>query len=428
MNNSLPISILEPAGRERQRQVVEVVARKGSRLSLEEIKAQLKGIREHSRDAHESLLSQLRSNLSNHPGIKLAEARDSAEAVAYITEVAAGANLISVNKSSIITNELKPELKDSGFDVYVRYFKEFDEFEKKITDYWQLPDSHEKGLIESFNVSTTMTELKSSQVRDYLALLSVNAISAEDCSAFFLQHFSNIGKDLEQAKKIILVVAIDKIVEHSEDAAFQTRCMGIFGAESALLDLKPKEEERYDFEALPVLPEGQERELHVLFLDNGRSGLLHNSFEQLFLCINCRACSRQCPIAKPLSRDDAVWSPKNYLLMFLLGRNPSTEACLHCGRCYVECPVEIDTPTLIWKAQFEHVAKHGRPWRKRFLDDPEMMARFGSLMTPLSNLAKDNSLFKALLEATVGIDRKALLPSFHRQTLRKRVKKGGHAE
>ncbi len=428
MSSTLPISILEPTGREKQRQVVGVVARKGSKLSLEEIKAQLKGIRERSRDAQESLLHQLKSNLGNYQGIRLAVAKDTAEAVAYIQEVAAGTKLISVNKSSIITNELKPELKDSGFDVYVRYFKEFDEFEKKITDYWQLPDSHEKGLIESFSVSTTMTELQSSQVRDYLALLSVNAISSEDCSAFFLQHFSNIGKDLEQAKKIILVVAIDKIVESREDAAFQTRCMGVFGAESALLDLKPKEEERYDFEALPVLPDGQDRELHVLLLDNGRSSLLHNGFEQLSLCINCRACSRQCPIAKPLSRDGAVWSPKNYLLMFLMGRNPSTEACLHCGRCYVECPVEIDTPTLIWKAQLEHVEKHGRPWRKRFLDDPEMMAKFGSLLTPVSNVAKGNGLFKMLLEATVGIDHEALLPSFHRRTFRKWFQKGGRTE
>lgn len=428
MGDSLRISILEPAAKERQRQFSRIIVRKGTKLDLEDIKAQLKELRQYALSNHSSLLAQLKSNISNCQGLQLAAASNAEQAAAYIKEVADGIKLISVNKSSVVSNELKPELRRSGFDVYVRYFKEFEYFDKRITDYWQLPDFHQKGLTESFDIATTITKLKSSQVRDYVAVLGVNAMSAQDGSLFFLQHFSNIAKDLEQARKIILVVGIDKIVKDRESAAFQTRCMGIFGAESALLDLRPKEAERYDFDALPTLPEGQDRELHVLLLDNGRSNLLHSGFEQLFLCINCRACARQCPIGQPLSRDGAVWSPKNYLFMFLLGRNPSTEACLHCGRCYVECPVEIDIPTLIWKAQVEHAAKYGRPWKKRLLDNPELMAKFGSLMTPLSNIAKDNSLFKAVLDKTVGIHRKALLPSFHRRTFSKWARRGGRGE
>jgi L-lactate utilization protein LutB len=428
LGDNLRISILEPATKERQRQFSRIIVRKGAKPDLEDIKAQLKKLREYASENHSSLLAQLKGNISNYQGVQLATASNADEAVAYIKEVADGIKLISVNKSSVITNELKPELKNAGFDVYVRYFKEFEDFDKRITDYWQLPDFHQKNLTESFDIATTIAELKSSQVRDYVAVLGVNAISAQDCSVFFLQHFSNISKDLEEARKIILVVAIDKIVKDREDAAFQTRCMGIFGAESALLDLRPKEAERYDFDALPMLPEGQDRELHVLLLDNGRSDLLHNGFEQLFLCINCRACARQCPISQPLSRDGAVWSPKNYLFMYLLGKNPSTEACLHCGRCYVECPVEIDTPTLIWKAQVEHAAKYGRPWKKRLLDNPELMAKFGSLMTPLSNIATDNRLFKTMLETMVGIHRKALLPSFHRHTFWKWARRGGRGE
>jgi L-lactate utilization protein LutB len=428
LGDSLRISILEPAAKERQRQFSRIIVRKGTKLDLEDIKAQLKELRQYALSNHSSLLAQLKSNISNCQGVQLAAASNAEQAAAYIKEVADGIKLISVNKSSVISNELRPELRKSGFDVYVRYFKEFEYFDKRITDYWQLPDFHQKGLTESFDIATTITKLKSSQVRDYVAVLGVNAMSAQDGSLFFLQHFSNIAKDLEQARKIILVVGIDKIVKDRESAAFQTRCMGIFGAESALLDLRPKEAERYDFDALPTLPEGQDRELHVLLLDNGRSNLLRSGFEQLFLCINCRACARQCPIGQPLSRDGAVWSPKNYLFMFLLGRNPSTEACLHCGRCYVECPVEIDIPTLIWKAQVEHAAKYGRPWKKRLLDNPELMAKFGSLMTPLSNIAKDNSLFKTVLDKTVGIHRKALLPSFHRRTFSKWARRGGRGE
>lgn len=427
MSNALPISILEPAAKKSQRQAAGSILRKGIAPDLEAIKSHLKEVRRYSSDNFDSLLNQLKGNIGKYQGIKLAVANDTEEAVAYIKEVAAEIKLISINKSSVISNELKPELENSGFNVYVRYFKEFDYFEQKITDYWQLPDFHQKGITESFDISTTITDLKSSGVRDYLAVLGVNAISAEDCSVFFLQHFSNISKDLEQARKIIFVVGVDKIVKDREDAAFHTRCMGIFGAESALLALGPKEAERYDFDALPPLPEGQDRELHVLLLDNGRSNLLHNGFEQLFLCINCRACARQCPIGQPLSRDDAVWSPKNYLFLFLLERNPSTEACLHCGRCYVECPVEIDIPALLWKAQFEHIAKYGRPWKKRLLDNPEFMAKFGSWMTPISNVALNIPAFKRVLETIAGIHRKATMPTFHRETFRKWVGKSGRS-
>jgi len=119
--------------------------------------------------------------------------------------------------------------------------------------------------------------------------------------------------------------------------------------------------------------------------------------------------------------DEMSWTPKNYLLGFLQGWIDSTEACLHCGRCHVECPVDIDIPALIWRARFEHYAKHGRSWKKQLMDGPELLGKMGSMTAPLSNWASSLSACKRVMEAAVGVHRNAPLPTFHRHTFKKWV-------
>ncbi len=410
-----PLLMVEPAAG--QRRAAGIVARRESRLDLESIRTELAEIRRHCRDNKTSLLEEYKKNLSRFAGVEWSVASDAAGAASYIKQVAEGTDLVSVNKSNVVVNELRPQLQAAGLRTYVRYFKEFDSFENKVEGYWGLPGFHEKGLVESFDVARTFAHLRSSQVRDYTAVIRVSAVSADDGSVFFLQHMSNISKDLEQAKKIVIVVTAEKVVKDRAAALLQTRAMGVFGLESILLGLGPREVEKYDFESLPTI--SADRELHVLILDNGRTEIFADQYRDLFLCLDCRACSRQCPIGKHMDIDGMTWSPKNYLFGFLQGWVDSTEACLHCGRCEVECPVDIDIPALIWRAQFEHCAKHGRSWKKRLLDEPELLAKIGSMTAPLSNWASSLSISRRIMEAVVGIHGNARLPKFHRRTFKK---------
>jgi L-lactate utilization protein LutB len=416
------IHVLEPAAGQRQRQAAGIVVGKGSQLDVESIKSQLKEIRQSARDKHARLFKELKKIIGRYPEVKVCVAADAKEAASYIGHIAGKDGVASINKSSVVVNELCPELQAAGLKTYIRYFSEFknlEKFEKKIDDYWDLPGLHERGLLEWFGISQTVRQLNSSPARDYVALLGVNAISAEDGSVFFLQHMSNISHDIEQAKKVVLVVSLDKILPNKEAAFFHTRAMGIFGLESVLLDLAPNHEEEYDFDSL-LLVGDHTRELHVLILDNGRSELLNNGFADLFLCIDCRACARQCPIGQHLLVSRGMsYSPKNYLLGFLQGWLPSTEACLHCGRCEVECPVDIDIPSLLWRSQIDYYARRGRSWKKKMLDNPEFLARLGSWTAPLANWAKNRSIVKRIMQSVAGIHRKAHLPTFHHKTLQK---------
>ncbi len=408
------LTMVEPAAG--QRRAAAVVARKESRLDLESVKTEIREMRRHCRDNETSLMEAYQKNLAQFAGVEWTVAPNAAQAASYIKQVAGRTDLVSINKSNVVVNELRPQLRAAGLQTYVRYFKEFDAFENKVEDYWGLPGLHEKGLVESFDVARTLAHLRSGQMRDYIAVVGVNAVSADDGSVFFLQHMSNISKDLEQAKKIVLVVTPEKVVKDRAAALLQTRSMGVFGLESVLLDLGPKEVEKYDFETLPTI--AGDRELHVLILDNGRTEIFADQYRDLFLCIDCRACSRQCPIGQHMDVDSMSWTPKNYLLGFLQGWVETTEACLHCGCCHVECPVDIDIPSLIWRAQFEHYAKHGRSWKKQLLDGPERMAKMGSLTAPLSNWVNRFSVCKRVMQAVVGVHREAPRPAFHRRTFK----------
>jgi len=388
----------------------------------EAIRKRLKQVRDDVKNNNTSLTEQLKTALGRCAGVTTVTAEDPRHAVSYIGSIAGETRLASINRSSIVVNELRDELHSSGFRTYLRYYGEFhnfeeEKFEKRFGDYWSLPGLNTRGLAASFDVGRKIARAVSTARRDYLAILGVNAISASDGSVYFLQHMANISKDLEQAKKIILIVGIDKVLRNRADALLHTQAMGIFGLESMLLDLAVRDDERYDFDGLHQLDQAAPPELHVILFDNKRSDILKNGYRELFTCIDCRACAGQCPVGQHLPCERGmVYSPRNHLMGFLQGQAPPFAACLHCGRCKVECPLDIDIPKLIWKSQIEHDERHSRGWKKRMLDNPESLAKLGSLTAPLSNWMTKLVPVKVLMETFAGIHRNAHLPAFHRKT------------
>jgi len=392
--------------------------------SIDDIKQQLREIREHARQNINSLVEELQTNLGHqYQQVKVKLAVDNIEAVRYIAEISDGIGIVSTNNSSIVSQELKPGLLANGFTVINSYLDEFEAKKREILDYWDLPGLRDKNLLGTFGVSLKIAGLADTDNKKYLALLGVNAIAAEDSTVFFLQHFSNIYDDLKQANKVILVVGLDKIVKSRQDAAFQTKCMGIFGMESVLLDIEPKPSKPPSIAELSLPPGGKERELHLLLLDNGRTNLLRGDFSDLFLCIGCRACNQHCPIRHSFTEVDYIWTPKNYLSQLLYGTSSSIDICLHCEACRLECPVDIDLPLLMWQAKIDYINKHGRSLKHKILGMPEMLAKLGSAFAILANWMTRLKLARIPMEIIIGIDRRTNLPTFHFQTFRKWFKK-----
>ena len=395
-------------------------------ISIEVIKQQLKEIRKNASDNISSLIEELKTTLiQKYPKVKVTLARDNADAVTYIGQIADGASTVSTNNSSTVIQELKPELINKGFTVINSYADEFHIKERGIRDYWELPPLFDNDPWETFETSVEMVGIPNTETKKYLAVLGVNAISAEDGTVFFLQHFANIHKDLRHASKIVLVIGLDKIVKTRYQASFQTQCMGIFGRENVLLSIEPKPDGVPAIDELPLLPGDKERELHILILDNGRTRLLQGKYQDLFLCTGCRACNNHCPIRHSLANASYIWTPKNYLTQFLYGTSSSIDICLHCEACHIECPVDIDLPYLMWQAKIDFINQQGVSLKHKLLGMPEVLAKLGTAVAPVGNWMMGLKLVRIPLEIISGIDRRANLPKFHSQTFQRWFKKHG---
>jgi L-lactate utilization protein LutB len=425
MSQTLTVTIFGPCPNEKRQHASEKFVTGDKQVNKNLLKERLREIRESTSKKSEIYREQLYEVLGSMPGVTVSFAPNAAEAVKLISQYAGETRPMSVNKSSIVLNELRPVLSRTGFKLYLRYFNEFENFcettfKPSLNDYWALPALSDKGLMGSWSVQQRFESFSSENRRDYVALLGVNAISASDASVYFLQHMSNISKDLEQARTIIFVVGIDKIVENKSAAMLHSEAMGQFGLESMLLDIIPHDIEKFDFEILPTIRSGAKPSIHFILYDNKRSNLLGGDYNDLFLCIDCRACARQCPVGKQLAHETGLlYSPKNYLFAFLQQNVQSVEGCLHCGRCQTECPLDIDIPHLFWKSQLWHYAVKGRSWKKRMLDNPEILARLGSWVAPLSGWMTRLTLARYVMQLIAGIHRHSILPAFHRTTFRR---------
>jgi ferredoxin len=425
MSHTPAVIVLGPGSNEKREQASEKFVTGGEQVNKDLLKGRLRKMRESAARKNAIYREQLREVLGSMPGVTISSAANDAEAIKLITGFAGQTRLMSVNKSSIVLNELRPGLSRTGFKSYLRYFNEFEnfseiKFKSSLNDYWALPALSDNGLMGSWSVQQRFERLSSENRRDYIALLGVNAISASDASVYFLQHMSNISKDLEQARTIIFVVGIDKIVENKSAAMLHSEAMGQFGLESMLLDIIPHDIEKFDFEILPTIRSDAKLSIHFILYDNKRSNLLGGDYNDLFLCIDCRACARQCPVGNQLTHETGLlYSPKNYLFAFLQQYVQSVEGCLHCGRCQTECPLDIDIPHLFWKSQLWHYAVKGRSWKKRMLDNPEILARLGSWVAPLSGWMTRLTLARYVMQLIAGIHRHSILPAFHRTTFRR---------
>jgi L-lactate utilization protein LutB len=414
------VFVFEPSCEKRKRSFASAFIRKERLKGPQEFREELRALRMKVRSNLDRLLGMFLSEVHSLSGVNICMADRAEDAAQYIKERMGDLKHVSLNRSSVVVNELRPFLRAFGFRTFLRYFGEFKNLDSSklvLSDYWALPDLHRRNLLESFEAEKIAGLEGSHGLRGYGAILGVNAACARDGSLFFLQHMSNISKDLLQASKLFFIVPLEKIVEDAQEASVHVKGMGIFGLEPLLLDLRPKEEEIFHFDGLPAFH--GDREVHVIVLDNGRRRLLGTAFSDLLLCIDCRACTRQCPVGAHLSLpEDLIYSPKNLLLLYLQGRSRPFELCLHCGRCEVECPCGIDIPRLLWQAQLDFYKRKRRGLRRMLLDDPELLAKAGNLFFPFSNAILKMRVARVIVELLAGIHRDAALPSFRAETLR----------
>ncbi|QJT09433.1 L-lactate dehydrogenase (quinone) large subunit LdhH [Oceanidesulfovibrio marinus] len=136
---------------------------------------------------------------------------------------------------------------------------------------------------------------------------------------------------------------------------------------------------------------GGKKEMHIVFLDNGRTALAEDpDFRQVLRCIRCGACANVCPVYRMVGGHEYghiyIGAIGLILTYFFHGRDKAKHLvlnCINCQACKAVCAAGIDLPSLIKRVYARIVDETGHD-----LDS-----------TLLSMVMRNRKLFHGLLRA-----------------------------
>lgn len=410
--------LLQPSPSLKRQQAAEVLSGtpKPAVLTVEDAQQRLKAVRRDVVENLPGLVEQFRSTGAANGRAEVCIAADVGDAVSQVSRICESTRVMAINNAATVKKELAPALRRAGFRVIDSYPAQFPAFENRFRNYWDMPPLDFDSLNLAFGVPVALDPLRQRRMQqppeDFVAVLGVSAVSAEDGAVYFLQHSHNILDAYTQARRVILVVGLDKVTRRSEDAFFQTKCMGIFGAQAPLFDFPPAPATTATTaESAVARARMGDKKIHVILLDNGRLRMWQSPGRELLTCIMCRRCIIRCPTYRYF-RGPARWSPKEYVYWHFLGDNPSLELCLLCGRCRASCPIDIDIPGLIMQRR----EREPRSLADTALSNFETIAKLGSRYAGLANWALSNRLGRWFADRTLGLSKRRHLPRFQKKS------------
>ncbi|HET7176157.1 MAG TPA: heterodisulfide reductase-related iron-sulfur binding cluster [Gammaproteobacteria bacterium] len=162
--------------------------------------------------------------------------------------------------------------------------------------------------------------------------------------------------------------------------------------------------------------------------------LLTKELERVFdICHGCRRCFSLCNSFPTLF--DAIDASET---LELDGVDKKVywqvvDHCYLCDMCYMtKCPYvpphpwNLDFPHLMLRAKAVKFKKEGASFRDKLLSSPQQLGQFAGIpiVVQAVNAANKNGAVRKVLDKTLGIHPDAVVPEFHSDTARKRLK--GH--
>ena len=239
----------------------------------------------------------------------------------------------------------------------------------------EIAQSFEREGLGSYNDDpATITQRARHFLRHkYLAadvgLTGANFVSAESGRIVLVTNEGNSRFCLAATKCHIALIGIEKIVPRDRDLALLLNLLGRSGTAQDLTVYT-------EFIGGPKLlaqPDGPE-EMHVIFVDNGRTEVLASDCREILRCIRCGACLNVCPVYRQASGHayrSVYPGPVGAVLSPLLAGEKFPQladlpkASSLCGACHEVCPVNIPIPDLLLRlrarAKDENVPSPGTP-------------------------------------------------------------------
>lgn len=184
-----------------------------------------------------------------------------------------------------------------------------------------------------------------------VGLTGANFVSVESGRLVLVTNEGNSRFSLAAPKIHIALVGIEKLVPRDRDLGLLLNLLG----RSATAQQLTVYTEFISGPKSATQPDGPE-EMHVVFVDNGRTEVLASECREILRCIRCGACLNVCPVYRQASGHayrsvypgpvGAVLSP-----LFAGKRFPELadlpKASSLCGACNEVCPVNIPIPDLL---------------------------------------------------------------------------------
>lgn len=183
------------------------------------------------------------------------------------------------------------------------------------------------------------------------AITGANFLSAESGRLVLVTNEGNSRFCLAATRLHVALVGIEKLVPTDRDLALFLNLLARSGTGQQLTVYT----ELISGPRSPAQPDGPE-EVHVVLLDNGRTGVLASEAREILRCIRCGACLNVCPVYRQASGHayrSVYPGPVGAVLSPLLAGDRFGEladlprASSLCGACHEVCPVDIPIEELL---------------------------------------------------------------------------------